>query len=244
VAITNSLISSALAGDTDALSSMNAALAAFDAPRRIKFALQHLPGQTVLSSSFGAPAAVSLHLVTSVSSEIPIVLIDTGYLFPETYRFVDDLAQRLNLRLHISRPELSAAWLEARHGRLWEQDREGLEQYGEITKAEPMRRALQAFSAQTWLSGLRRSQSRSRAKVRALEVHEGRFKMHPIVDRTDRDVGRYLREQELPYHPLWEQGFISIGDWHTTHPLDEAGDAEAARFFGLKRECGLHGLEG
>jgi len=57
-------------------------------------------------------------------------------------------------------------------------------------------------------------------------------------------VFAYLRRHDLPYHPLWHEGYVSIGDWHTTRSLAEAGDAEATRFFGLKRECGLHGLEG
>ena len=66
-----------------------------------------------------------------------------------------------------------------------------------------------------------------------------------IFDWTDRDVYEYLRRYELPYHPLWHDGYVSIGDWHSTRTLAEAGDdEEATRFFGLKRECGLHGLEG
>ena len=68
--------------------------------------------------------------------------------------------------------------------------------------------------------------------------------MHPLADWTDRDVGRYLAEHKLPYHPLWNDGYVSIGDWHTTRPLHEADSAEDTRFFGLKRECGLHGLDG
>ena len=68
--------------------------------------------------------------------------------------------------------------------------------------------------------------------------------MHPIFDWTDRQVFQYLSRHDLPYHPLWTQGYVSIGDWHTTRTLAEANDPEATRFFGLKRECGLHGLEG
>ncbi len=68
--------------------------------------------------------------------------------------------------------------------------------------------------------------------------------MHPIFDWTDRQVFQYLSRHDLPYHPLWTRGYVSIGDWHTTRTLAEAGDPEATRFFGLKRECGLHGLEG
>jgi phosphoadenosine phosphosulfate reductase len=71
-------------------------------------------------------------------------------------------------------------------------------------------------------------------------LKRGRFKVHPLFDWTDRDVGRYLKENGLPYHPLWEKGYLSIGDWHTTRSLAEVDSVEELRFFGLKRECGLH----
>ncbi|MCS6947490.1 MAG: phosphoadenylyl-sulfate reductase [Steroidobacteraceae bacterium] len=238
------LVPLAASGDTKALAALDRELANRTASERVAWALQHLPAVHVLSSSFGAQAAVSLHLVTRHAPQIPIVVIDTGYLFPETYQFIDQLTERLQLRLHVVRPTLSPAWLEARYGRLWEQGVEGLRRYGELVKAEPMRRALQELGAGTWISGLRRVQSRSRAELPVLQFIDGRFKLHPIVDWTDRDVGRYLREHDLPYHPLWDKGYVSIGDWHTTRPLHEAGSVEATRFFGLQRECGLHGLSG
>lgn len=244
MALTDSVIDSARSGDVAALASLDAHLAELAPEARVAWALEALPGTHILSSSFGAQAAVSLHLVTRIAPRIPVVLVDTGYLFPETYQFIDTLADQLELNLHVVQPTLSPSWLEARHGRLWEQGIDGLEQYGEIAKAEPMRRALRDLEVGTWLSGLRRAQSRSRADLRFVEVVDGRFKVQPIVDWTDRDVGTYLKRHGLPYHPLWDKGYVSIGDWHTTRPLSEAGSAEATRFFGLKRECGLHGLPG
>jgi phosphoadenosine phosphosulfate reductase len=244
MALTASVIDAARNGDAAALASIDARLAALTPEARVAWALDALPGTHILSSSFGAQAAVSLHLVTRIAPRIPVVLVDTGYLFPETYQFIDTLADRLDLNLHVVQPSLSPSWLEARHGRLWEQGIEGLEQYGEIAKAEPMRRALRDLEVGTWLSGLRRAQSRSRAGLRFVAVVDGRFKVQPIVDWTDRDVGLYMKRLGLPYHPLWDKGYVSIGDWHTTRPLSEAGSAEATRFFGLKRECGLHGLPG
>jgi len=226
------------------LAQANAELATLDAAGRVRWALAQLPGVPVLSSSFGAQAAVLLHLVTRQQPDIPVILIDTGYLFAETYRFVDELAMRLDLNLKVYLPRVSPAWLEARHGRLWENDLSDIERYNAIHKVEPMRRALAELGAGTWIAGLRRSQSASRAGIDALEWREGRYKLHPLFDWTDRDVGRYLERHGLPYHPLWEQGYVSIGDWHTTRSLAEAGSEEATRFFGLKRECGLHGLEG
>jgi phosphoadenosine phosphosulfate reductase len=226
------------------LDEANAELERVDAEARVHWALAHLPGAHALSSSFGAQAALSLHMVTRAAPELPVVLIDTGYLFPETYRFVDELTVRLGLNLKVYQPTVSPAWLEARYGRLWEQGVEGIERYNELRKGEPMQRALADLGVGTWFAGLRRDQSRSRRRIRPLELRDGRWKVHPVFDWTDRQVFQYLRRHDLPYHPLWHSGYVSIGDWHTTRSLAEAGDAEATRFFGLKRECGLHGLEG
>ena len=228
----------------DLLDESNARLERMDAPSRVRWALEHLPGAHALSSSFGAQAAVSLHMVARESPSIPVILIDTGYLFPETYRFIDELVLRLGLNLKVYQPATSPAWLEARHGRLWEQGLEGIERYNSLRKGEPMQRALQELGVGTWFAGLRRDQARSRRRIRPIERRNGRWKAHPIYDWTDRQVFDYLRRHDLPYHPLWHAGYVSIGDWHTTRSLAEAGDVEATRFFGLKRECGLHGLEG
>ena len=226
------------------LAEVNASLERMHAAARVQWAIEQLPGQHALSSSFGAQAAVSLHLVASALPDVPVILVDTGYLFPETYRFVDDLVLRLRLNLKVYQPGMSPAWLEARHGRLWEQGVEGIDRYNDLRKGEPMQRALAELGVGTWFAGLRRDQSRTRTSVQPLEYRDGRWKVHPIVDWSDRQVFQYLKRHDLPYHPLWHQGYVSIGDWHTTRTLAEAGDAEATRFFGLKRECGIHGLEG
>jgi phosphoadenosine phosphosulfate reductase len=228
------------APEPHALAELNARLARLDARQRVAWALQHLPGEHVLSSSFGAQAAVSLHLVTRLRPEIPVVLIDTDYLFPETYRFVDELTDKLALNLKVYRSAMSPGWMEARHGRLWEQGVTGLDRYHQLRKVEPMQRALNELDAGTWIAGLRRQQSRSRAVIDILEHRNGRWKLHPLADWSDRDIGHYLSRHRLPYHPLWEQGYVSIGDRHTSQRWEPGMDAEDTRFFGLKRECGLH----
>jgi phosphoadenosine phosphosulfate reductase len=223
-----------------AVATANRRLASLDGPGRIRWALEHLPGRPVLSSSFGAQAAVSLHMITRELPDIPVVLIDTGYLFAETYRFIDELAARLRLNLKVYRSATSAAWQEARHGQRWLQGEAGLDTYHQENKIEPMQRALRELGAGTWFAGLRRDQSASRRNV-PLVLRSGDFwKVHPIADWTDRDIYRYLKSHELPYHPLWQQGYVSIGDRHTTRRLAEVSGPEETRFFGIKRECGLH----
>jgi phosphoadenosine phosphosulfate reductase len=228
--------------DARALAELNVALARLTAEQRVAWALEHVRGEHVLSSSFGAQAAVSLHLVTRQRPQLPVVLIDTGYLFPETYRFVDELTERLALNLKVYRPLIGVRWMEARHGRLWEQGIEGLDRYNQLRKVEPMQRALRELGAEGWFAGLRRSQARSRAGIDFVERRNGRWKFHPLADWSDRDVGHYLARHGLPYHPLWQQGYVSIGDTHTSHRWEPGMDAEDTRFFGLKRECGLHGI--
>jgi len=208
--------------------------------RRVAWALDRLRPRVVLSSSFGAQAAVLLHMVTRQWPEIPVVLVDTGYLFPETYRFVDELTARLRLNLKVYRAELGPAWQEARYGKLWEQGLEGITRYNQMNKVEPMQRALEELDARAWIVGLRRTQASTRRELRVLEFQDGYLKVHPVVDWNDKHVYEYLTRHDLPYHPLWEQGYPSIGDWHTSHKLTDGMTEEETRFFGLKRECGLH----
>lgn len=228
------------AESTQALAELNRWLARRSAEERIAWALANTAGEHALSSSFGAQSAVSLHMVTRQRPEIPVILVDTGYLFPETYRFIDRLSEQLSLNLKVYRPQIGVAWMEARLGRLWEDGTDGLKQYNRLRKIEPMQRALDELGVRTWIAGLRRSQSRARAGIDFLELRDGRWKLHPLADWRDRDVWNYLQKHDLPYHPLWEQGYVSIGDVHTTRPLQAGMREEETRFFGLQRECGLH----
>ena len=106
-----------------------------------------------------------------------------------------------------------------------------------------MEKALDALGVGTWFSGIRRKQASSRAQAPLIEARGERFKVHPIADWSDRDVYRYLTEHDLPYHPLWEKGYVSIGDVHTTRSLADVSSAEETRFFGMQRECGLHEMD-
>ena len=194
----------------------------------------------VMTTSFGAQSAVMLHLVTRVAPNIPVVLVDTGYLFPETYRFAQELTGRLKLNLKIYHPKLSPAHHEALHGRQWEQGQEGLERYNRIRKVEPLRRALTELNASAWLAGLRNAQTDHRATLRTVELQDGIYKIHPILRWTTKDVHDYLTRHDLPYHPLFDKGYASIGDTHTTSAVSGDADDRSGRFHGLRQECGIH----
>lgn len=210
------------------------------APQRVTWALDNLPQNFMLSSSFGAQAAVMLHMLTQQYPDIPVVLTDTGYLFPETYQFIDELTQRLKLNLKVYRADISSAWQEARMGKMWEQGISGIEQYNNLNKVAPMQKALQELQVKSWFAGLRRSQSDMRETLPVIQKVKNQFKIYPIIDWSNKDVHLYLKEHDLPYHPLWEKGYVSIGDWHSTRSLEEGMSEQDTRFFGLKRECGLH----
>lgn len=207
---------------------------------RIRWAADTYGDSLVMTTSFGVQAAVMLHLVTKVIPQIPVIFIDTGYLFPETYLFARDLTQRLNLNLRKYVPLTTGAEQEALFGKQWEQGIDGLKRYNLINKVEPMDRAIRELGAKAWLAGLRRTQASTRESLPVVQRQNKITKIHPIIDWDSRKVHRYLTENDLPYHPLWEQGYVSVGDWHSTSKLLDGMREEDTRFNGLKRECGLH----
>lgn len=223
-----------------ALAELNTWLAGLPAKLRIAWALESLSGEHALSSSFGAQSAAALHLATQVRPDLPVILVDTGYLFPETYRFVDDLAHRLALNLHVVRPDPARAWKPVSVETLRQAGVDAIDRYNAVHKVEPMRRALGSLGVRTWIAGLRRGQATTRAAIDFLELRDGRWKLHPLADWTDRDIGLYLARHGLPYHPLWHDGYVSIGDVHSTRRWEPGMREEDTRFFGLRRECGLH----
>jgi phosphoadenosine phosphosulfate reductase len=210
------------------------------AEERVRWAIETFGDGLVMTTSFGIQSAVMLHLITRIAPQIPVIFIDTGYLFPETYRFARELAERLQLNLKKFLPAMTAAEQEALHGKLWEQGLDGLNRYNFINKVEPMDRAVRELGATAWLAGLRRVQASTRESLRVVQTQNKITKIHPIIDWDNRRVHDYLIEHKLPYHPLWEQGYVSVGDWHSTSKLLDGMSEEETRFGGLKRECGLH----
>lgn len=222
------------------LAQVNEELGELSPKARVQWALAHLPGNHGLSSSFGIQSAVMLHLLTQEQNDIPVILTDTGHLFPETYQFIDKLTQRLSLNVKVFQSELSPAWQQARFGKEWEQGLDGLDAYNKRNKVEPMQRALQELGIGTWFSGLRSQQANSRKDLPIVELRGTRYKFLPIIDLNNKQVHEYLTQFDLPYHPLWEEGYVSLGDVHSTSKLELGMSEEDTRFNGLKRECGLH----
>lgn len=224
------------------LNAVNQQLANADATTVVQWAADVFGEGLVMSTSFGIQAAVMLHLVTNVVPNIPIIWVDTGYLPTETYIFAEQLTERLNLNLKVYQSPMSPARMEALHGRLWEKnDVDALNYYDKIRKVEPMQRALKELKATAWLAGLRADQTHHRKTLRQVTQQSGRYKVHPILSWNSRDIYQYLTTYNLPYHPYFDLGYTTVGDWHSSRPLMATDENERdTRFRGLKQECGLH----
>jgi len=224
------------------LPSVNQKLSAATATEIVSWAAQTFGDGLVMSSSFGIQAAVMLHLVTQVHPDIPVIWIDTGYLPNETYRFAEDLIERLNLNIQVYQSPMSPARMEALYGKLWElDDVEAFNRYDYIRKVEPMQRALRELKATAWLAGLRSNQTSHRKTLDIVGVQGDRHKILPILNWTSRQIYEYLQKYDLPYHPYFDLGYTSVGDWHSSRPVTADDEHERdTRFRGLKQECGLH----
>jgi len=220
--------------------SLNQQFGTLTAIERIEKAAELLPGNLAMTSSFGIDSAVSLQLINQVIPGIRVILIDTGYLFQETYQYAETLQHTLKLNLHIHQSPVSAARFESLHGQLWLQGIDGLNQYNQLRKVQPLNQAMSVLNIMSWFSGVRRSQSSTRQQLPWIATKNQLYKVHPLLDWSDRDLYRHTKKHQLPQHPLYKKGYLTVGDTHSTQSIHEVKDLSELRFFGLKRECGIH----
>jgi phosphoadenosine phosphosulfate reductase len=191
----------------------------------------------VMTSSFGADSALMLHMVTQIFPKIPVILIDTGYLFPETYQFSIKLVRYFKLNLKVYGSSYKPEQFEKYFGRCWEDGEEGVKKYNSIIKTQPMDVALRDLGATAVISGVRAEQTENRSKMESVQLgDDGIFRIHPILSWTDEMVENYFIKVGLPRHPLVARGYGSIGDTHSTIP----GKGREGRLLRVKNECGLH----
>lgn len=209
----------------------------------VAWACDEFGDSVAVSSSFGADSAVMLHLCSQVKPDIKVVAVDTGFLFPETIAFAEALRARLNLNLHFYRPKVERELFLAEHGKMW---RSSPDACCAMNKREPFDRAKRELGVLAWLTGIRREQSATRKNSPiASRDHLGLLKLCPIATWTSRDVHYYLLENDLPYHPLRAQGYLSIGchpeEGFCTNKVKAGEDPRSGRWAGFdKTECGLH----
>ncbi|HEU4705706.1 MAG TPA: phosphoadenylyl-sulfate reductase [Solirubrobacterales bacterium] len=191
-----------------------------------------------IACSFQKTSSVTAHLATTVNPEARFFYLDTEVLFEESYETRDRLAEALGIefdRFH----NLTLEEQEAEHGpELWNRDPDAC---CALRKVEPMRRALS--SVDCWVAGVRRADSSTRSKTPkfAWDKRFNLWKLNPLADWTERDVWNYIREHHLPYNPLHDRGYPSIGCTHCTKPVEPGGDLRDGRWSGLaKTECGIN----
>jgi len=211
------------------LSELNAGFEWSPPTEVIAWAVERFGGRLSLASSFQDLVVVDLAM--QVDPTIEVVFLDTGAHFPETLAFVDEMRQRLGINLTVLRPGPEAeAWPC------------GSARCCEYRKVAPLRAHLADRDA--WMTGLRRAEAptRATAPIVSFDPGFGVVKVNPLATWTDEDVAGYVRDHDLPVHPLKPRGYLSIGCEPTTRPVSVGQHSRAGRWAGMdKTECGLHG---
>jgi phosphoadenosine phosphosulfate reductase len=202
-------------------------------------AYEELPSLT-FACSFGAEDMVLMDMIMKINPNAQIFYLDTEVLFPETYALRDQvLAQRVAPSLTQVRPALSLAEQATQYGdRLWETDPDAC---CKVRKVTPLTNYLQEYDG--WITGIRREQSITRANANIFEWDHKftMLKVNPLVTWTTQQVWDYIHDHHVPYNPLHDNGYPSIGCLHCTRPVQAGEDPRNGRWSGLgKTECGLH----
>lgn len=195
------------------------------------------PGRIAVTSSFGAEAAVLLDMVARVDPSVPVLVLDTGKLFPETYDYIDKLSRHLKLsdvRLH--RPSDEEVMVKDPDGELYRTDPDAC---CNMRKAEPLAQALRAFDC--WITGRKRYHGAERSKLHTIEAQDGRIKVNPLATWDQAWIDDCFEERALPRHPLVAEGYLSIGCITCTAPVAPGEHVRSGRWKGAgKTECGIH----
>lgn len=232
-----------LAAHTFDLEEVNREFEAKKPEEIIVWSLEEFSGRIALSSSFGPESGVLLHMVSRIDPAIPVLFLETGYHFPETLQYKEDLTRLLGLKRVI---DLKADFkrktevVKRYEGVPYEKNPDLCCQ---VNKVEPLDRALKDYEA--WMSGIRRQQTDFRKSIRILEEYKRGeaelYKISPLATLTSREMWWYLKEHQIPLHPLYEKGYLSVGCWPCTRPVQAGDDERSGRWAGRpKSECGIH----
>ena len=225
------------AADRAELTALNAAHGQSQAEDIIAAALERWAGRIAILSSFGAEAAVGLHMVARIAPDTPVIFLDTGKHFAQTEQYRRQLAERLGLtRIVDITPDGAELAAEDASGDLWERDPDAC---CALRKVRPLGRALAQYDA--LITGRKQLHLGERLTLPAFQRVDGRIRVNPLASWTSEDVEAWFKTHDLPRHPLTEQGYRSIGCWTCTSPVAEGEDVRAGRWRGReKTECGIH----
>ena len=220
----------------------NARLAGATPHEIMEWAVERFYPRLTMATAFGAEGCILLHLLAEIDPTVRVFNLDTGYQFPETLELRDRLAERYGIEVELIRAETTVPEYEAQHGGPLYVSHS--DQCCYDRKIVPLRRALVGYDA--WITAIRAEQSPHRAATRIVgpDPKFGLVKINPLLAWTRRDVWAFLVANKVPYNPLYDQGYSSIGCWPCTRAVSAGQDERAGRWAGqAKTECGLHSLD-
>lgn len=204
----------------------------------LRWATDTFAPEVILTCSFQHDGVVLGHMLQSIAPWVPVVFLDTGFHFPETLAYRDEIVARFGFRLKEIGPRLPRRELERRHGP--ELFRTNPDLCCKINKVDPLKNALEGVRC--WINGRRRNQAATRQSITVVERFQGGIhKVNPMASWTARETHAYMQAHGIPEHPLFEQGYASIGCAPCTRPVLAGEDERAGRWSGRdKTECGIH----
>jgi phosphoadenosine phosphosulfate reductase len=211
----------------------------WNAPQVLHWGLNEFHPRVALATGFGAEGMVLIDMAARIRVDFRVFTLDTDFLFPETYALAERIEKHYGIKIERCRPQLTPEQQARKYGEaLWSFDPD---RCCALRKVEPLRRKLSELSA--WATGIRRDQASTRAQARKVEWDEkfGLVKLNPLADWTLERVWDYIHRHQVPYNPLHDRNYPSIGCTHCTRPVMPGEDSRAGRWPGFqKTECGLH----
>jgi phosphoadenosine phosphosulfate reductase len=204
----------------------------------LRWAIENYGNKLALVSSFQATGIVTLHMMKAITDDFQVLTLDTGLLFPATYQFIADIEQFFDISVHRIQSQQSLPKQARDYGSLlWETDPN---QCCHLRKTLPLHDTLQNYDA--WITGIRRDQSTTRAQTPVIswDARNGLLKLAPFATWTEEMIWTYIESYELPFNPLHQQGYPSIGCYTCTLAAN-GNDSRSGRWAGsTKTECGIH----
>jgi phosphoadenosine phosphosulfate reductase len=220
-----------------------AAELADESPQAIlRWAVDTFFPRLTMATAFGAEGCCIIHMLAEIEPRVRVFNLETGYQFPETLELRERLKERYGIEVEYVRPELTVAEYEAEHGGPLYEMRP--DQCCHDRKVVPLRRAVVGYDA--WISAIRKDQTRDRAQASVVQwdAKFGLVKVNPLLGWTKREVWGFIASNNVPYNPLHDKNYPSIGCWPCTRPVGNGEDERAGRWAGqVKKECGLHVIE-
>jgi phosphoadenosine phosphosulfate reductase len=224
------------------VSEANALLEGRPAEAILRWAVEKFFPRLTMATAFGPEGNCIIHMLAGIEKRVRIFNLDTGYQFPETLELRERIKDRYGIEVEFVRPELTVKEYEEEHGGPLYTIRP--DQCCHDRKVTPLRRAVVGYDA--WISAIRKDQTRDRGQAQVVQW-DAKFnlvKVNPLLSWTKNDVWKFITQHDVPYNPLHDQNYPSIGCWPCTSPVPPGEDERSGRWAGQKKkECGLHVIE-